>query len=374
MTFAPTDEQRQLQQLVRKFCEAKSPIAEVRTLMDDTRGFDDAVWRQLGGELGLQSLAIPEAYGGAGYTLVELSLAMEEMGRALLCAPFFSSIVLGANAILFGGTEEQRLSLLPDIASGDVRATLAFAEQTDRWAPLDATAEATADGSGYRLNGNKTLVVDGHTAQLIIVSARLAGSPEISLFAVNAQDVEGLQRTPLPTLDQTRKLAALEFDSVPAQLLGRRGDDGAVALRRTLQLAAVCLAAEQVGGAAHCLEASVEYAKVRMQFGRPIGSFQAIKHRCADLLVDVESARSASYFAIAAACSSVDLALASSLAHAHCSEVFSRAASDMIQIHGGVGFTWEHEAHLYLKRAKTSEAFLGGINYHRDVVADAMHL
>ena len=373
MTFAPTDEQRQLQELVRKFCEAKSPIAEVRRLMDTEDGFDAAVWSQLVGELGVQSVAIPEAYGGAGYTMVELCLIAEEMGRALMCAPFLSSIVLAANAILAGGTEEQRESLIPGIASGEVRAALAFAEQTDAWEPDAAATEATADGAGYQLHGTKTLVVDGHTAHLIVVSAHMPGSAEISLFTVDAVDAEGLKRTALPTLDQTRKLAELDFDGTPARLLGRQGD-GWAALQRTLQLAAVWLSAEQVGGAAHCLDASVEYAKVRSQFGRPIGSFQAIKHRCADMLLAVESARSAAYYAMAAAVADAELPMASSLAYAQCSQVFSRAASDMIQIHGGVGFTWEHEAHLYLKRAKASEALLGGIRYHQDVVADSMNL
>src|SRR5271155_3273248 len=167
VTFAPTDEQRQLQQLVRRFCEAKSPIAEVRRLMDTEVGFDPAVWSQLGNELGLQSLALPEAYGGTGYTMVELCLVAEELGRALMCAPFLSSIMLAANAILIGGTEEQRLALLPGIASGKVRAALAFAETTDAWQPYAVTTEAVADGSGYRLHGTKTLVVDGHTASLI---------------------------------------------------------------------------------------------------------------------------------------------------------------------------------------------------------------
>jgi alkylation response protein AidB-like acyl-CoA dehydrogenase len=373
VTFTPTDEQRELQQLVRRFCEAKSSIAEVRRLMDSEAGFDPAVWSQLGNELGLQSLALPESYGGAGYTMVELCLVAEEMGRALLCAPFLSSIALAANAILIGGTEEQRVSLLPGIASGEVRAALAFAESTTAWEPDAVTTEAVADGSAYRLRGSKTLVVDGHTAALIVVSARVPGSTGISLFTVDAEDAPGLKRSALPTLDQTRKLAELDFDDTPARLLGRPGDGGPV-LDRTLQLAAVFLAAEQVGGAAHCLDASVEYAKIRTQFGRPIGSFQAIKHRCADMLLGVESARSAAYFAISAAVADTDLAMASSLAHAHCSEVFSRAASDMIQIHGGVGFTWEHEAHLYLKRAKASEALLGGIGYHRDVVASSMDL
>jgi alkylation response protein AidB-like acyl-CoA dehydrogenase len=201
----------------------------------------------------------------------------------------------------------------------------------------------------------------------------MPGSAEISLFAVDAVDAPGLKRTVLPTLDQTRKLAELDFDGTPALLLGQRGD-GWAALQRSLQLAAVWLSAEQVGGAAHCLDASVEYAKVRSQFGRPIGSFQAIKHRCADMLLAVESARSAAYYAMAAAAADTDLPMASSLAHAQCSQVFSRAASAMIQIHGGVGFTWEHEAHLYLKRAKASEALLGGVGYHQDVVADSMNL
>ncbi|BBW99155.1 MULTISPECIES: acyl-CoA dehydrogenase family protein [Mycolicibacterium] len=374
MTFAPTEEQRQLQQLVRKFCEAKSPVAEVRRLMDTEAGFDPAVWHQLGSELGLQSLAIPERFGGAGFSLVELCLAMEEMGRALLCAPFLSSIVLGANVILVGGTEDNRERLLPAIASGDLRAALAFAERTDAWAPYDIATEAIVDGAQYRLHGAKTLVVDGHTAQLIIVSARRPGTGAVSLFTVDASNAEGLRRTSLPTLDQTRKLAELRFEGTPAQLLGGPDDDGAAALRRTLQRAAVCLAAEQLGGAAHCLDASVEYAKMRTQFGRPIGSFQAIKHRCADMLLDVESARSAAYSAMASAADDTDVALASSLAHAYCSEVFSRSAGAMVQIHGGVGYTWEHDAHLYLKRAKASEALLGGIDYHRDVVAASMNL
>jgi alkylation response protein AidB-like acyl-CoA dehydrogenase len=373
VTFTPTDEQRQLQQLVRKFCEARCPLEDVRRLMDTEDGFDAAVWVQLGSELGLQSLAIPEAYGGAGYTMVELCLVAEELGRALMCAPFLSSIVLAANAILLGGTEEQRLSLLPDIASGQLRAALAFAETTADWRPDAVASEAVPDGLAYRLRGTKTLVVDGHTASLIVVAARISGSTEVSLFTVDAADASGLTRRALPTLDQTRKLAELDFDDTPAQLLGEPGEGGTV-LEQTLQLAAVFLAAEQVGGATYCLDASVEYAKIRSQFRRPIGSFQAIKHRCADMLLGVESSRSAAYFAISAAITGTELAMASSLAHAHCSQVFSQVASDMVQIHGGVGFTWEHDAHLYLKRAKSSEALLGGIGHHRDVVVGSMNL
>jgi alkylation response protein AidB-like acyl-CoA dehydrogenase len=369
VTFAPTDEQQELQQLVRRFCEDKSPISAVRRLMETEDGFDTAVWDQMGKELGLQSLHIPEEYGGMGFGVVELGLVMEEMGRALLCAPFLSSVVLGATAILEGGTEEQRESLLPAVAGGEVRVALAFVEGTHAWQPDDIAAEAATDGDGHRLTGTKTLVVDGHTAHTIVVSARSAGV--VSLFLVDG-DAEGLTRTALPTLDQTRKLARLDLDGVPARLLGEEGAGGP-ALERTLQLAGVCLAAEQVGSAAACLEMSVDYAKIRNQFGRPIGSFQAIKHRCADMLLGVESARSAAYYGLASA-GTDDLPLAASVALSACSEVLSRAATDTVQVHGGVGFTWEHDAHLYLKRAKGSEVLLGGIGHHQDRIADLIGL
>ncbi|MFV9453870.1 MULTISPECIES: acyl-CoA dehydrogenase family protein [unclassified Rhodococcus (in: high G+C Gram-positive bacteria)] len=376
MSFAPTDEQRELQQLVRRFCEEKSPVAEVRRLMDTEDGFDTAVWDQMGKELGLQALFIPEIYGGMGYTVIEAGLVLEEMGRALLCVPFLSSVVLAANAILACGTDEQRKLLLPGIAGGQVRGALAFTETTDTWRPGVVTTEATPDGLHYRLQGLKTLVVDGHTAHTIIVSARTPGSigtDAVSLFVVQCDDAPGMTRRVLPTLDQTRKLATVEFDGTPAQLLGEIGS-GWSALEHTLKLAAVCLACEQLGGAARCLDMSVEYAKMRMQFGRPIGSFQAIKHRCADMLLGVESARSAAYYALSAAAADDELPMASALARAHCSEVFSRAASENIQIHGGVGFTWEHDAHLYLKRAKSSEALFGGIGYQQDLIAAGIGL
>jgi len=376
VTFTPTDEQRELQRLVRRFCEEKSPITEVRRLMESDSGFDTGVWDQMGKELGLQSLHIPEAYGGMGFTVVELGLVLEELGRALLCVPFLSSVVLAANAILAAGDEEQRRSLLPGIAAGEVRGALAFAESTDTWAPEAVATEAVADSDRYRLSGAKTMVVDGHTAHTLVVSARVpagTGREGVSLFIVDCDDAPGMTRDAMPTLDQTRKLATVTFDRTPARLLGSEGS-GWPALERTLQLAAVALASEQVGGAARCLDMSVEYAKVRQQFGRPIGSFQAIKHRCADMLLDVESARSASYYAMSAAAENVELPLAAALARAHCSEVFSRAASACVQIHGGIGFTWEHDAHLYLKRARGSEALLGGIGHHQDLVAAGIGL
>jgi alkylation response protein AidB-like acyl-CoA dehydrogenase len=375
--FAFSEEQEELRRSVRRFLEDKSPVSEVRRLMEMTEGYDAKVWAQMGNELGLQSLHIPEAYGGQGYSFVELGVVLEEMGRALLCAPYFASVCLAANAVLNAGTEEQRAALLPGIASGEVIATLAFTEPNGRWDASGITMEAVPagpgpDGSGgYTLEGTKMFVLDGHTANLIVVAARSAGSggtEGISLFAVDAT-APGLTRTALPTMDQTRKQARLEFSGVPASLIGEEGA-GWVALSKTLDQAAVCLAAEQVGGAQRCLDMAVEYAKVRIQFGRPIGSFQAIKHKCADMLLEVESAKSAAYYAgWAAAEDNDELPVVASLAKAYCSEAYFHAAAENIQIHGGIGFTWEHDAHLYFKRAKSSELLFGDATYHRELLA-----
>jgi len=372
VNFAFSEEQEELRRSVRRFLEDKSPATEVRRLMETTEGYDPKVWSQMGNELGLQSLHIPEAYGGQGFSFVELVVVLEEMGRALLCAPYFASVCLAANAILNAGTEEQKQALLPGIASGETIATLAFTEPSGKWDANGITMEAVPDGSGgYTLDGTKMFVLDGHTAGLIVVAARAAGSggtEGISFFTV-AGDAPGLTRTALPTMDQTRKQAKLEFSGVKAQLLGEAGA-GWAALSKTLDQVAVCLAAEQVGGAQKCLDMSVEYAKVRIQFGRPIGSFQAIKHKCADMLLEVESSKSAAYYAgWAAAEDNDELPVVASLAKSYCSEAYFHAAAENIQIHGGIGFTWEHDAHLYFKRAKSSEILFGDPTYHRELLA-----
>ncbi|MGH8972634.1 MAG: acyl-CoA dehydrogenase family protein [Acidimicrobiia bacterium] len=372
MNFAFSEEQEELRRSVRRFLEGKSPIPEVRRLMETTEGYDEAVWAQMGKELGLQSLHIPEAYGGQGYSFVELVVVLEEMGRALLCAPFYASVCLAANAILNAGTEEEKQALLPGIAAGDTIATLAFTEPNGRWDASGITMEASPDGpGGSTLSGTKMFVLDGHTAGLVVVAARRAGSEGtdgISFFTVDG-GAEGLTRTALPTMDQTRKQAKLEFSGVAAKLLGEEGA-GWAALSKTLDQAAVCLCAEMVGGAQRVLDMSVEYAKVRIQFGRPIGSFQAIKHKCADMLLEVESAKSAAYYAgWAAAEDNDELPVVASLAKAYCSDAYFHAAAENIQIHGGIGFTWEHDAHLYFKRAKSSEILLGDATYHRELLA-----
>jgi alkylation response protein AidB-like acyl-CoA dehydrogenase len=334
--------------------------------MDTTEGYDPAVWGQMADQLGLQSLTIPEEFGGSGFTYVELLVVLEEMGAALLCAPFFSSVALAANALLTSGDDEAKKSYLPGIASGETIATLAITEDNGKWDFSGIECAAEQNGDGWQLNGHKMFVLDGHVANLIIVAARTPAG--VSLFAAQG-DAPGLTRTALPTMDQTRKQARLEFSGTPATLIGT--DGGAEpGLSKTLDLAAVALAAEQVGGAQRVLDASVEYAKTRIQFGRPIGSFQAIKHKCADMLLEVESAKSAAYYAAwAAAEDSDELPVVASLAKSYCSEAYFHAAAENIQIHGGIGFTWEHPAHLYFKRAKSSELLLGDPSYHRELLA-----
>jgi alkylation response protein AidB-like acyl-CoA dehydrogenase len=366
MNFAFSEEQEELRRIVRQFLQSKSSEAEVRRLMDTTEGYDPDVWKQLADQLGLQSLIIPEEFGGQGYGYVELTVVLEEMGRRLLCAPYFSSIVLAANTLLHSGDDAAKKELLPGIASGETIATLAFTEESGKWDESGITMTATKAGDGYTLSGTKMFVLDGHTANLILVAAKT--DKGVSLFKVDA-DAAGLERTPLATMDQTRKQAKLTFEGTPATLIGTDGG-GWATLERMLDLAAVALAAEQVGGAQFVLDMAVQYAKDRVQFGRPIGSFQAIKHKCADMLLEVESAKSAAYYAgWCAAELNDELPSVASLAKAYCSEAYFHAAAENIQIHGGIGFTWEHPAHLYFKRAKSSELLFGDPTYHRELLA-----
>ncbi|WP_117000117.1 acyl-CoA dehydrogenase family protein [Desertimonas flava] len=366
MNFAFTDEQEELRKTVRSFLEAKSPETAVREQMETEAGYDAAVWSQMAEQMGLQGLHIPEEYGGSGFTYVELGIVLEEMGRALLAAPYFSTVVLAANTLIHSGDDDAKKSYLPGVASGETIATVAFTEANGKWDDSGIEATATPDGDGWKINGEKMFVLDGHTANLIIVAAKTAAG--VSLFAVDG-DAAGLTRTALSTMDQTRKQAKLTFADTPAKLIGTDGGGWDV-LKQVLDLVAVGLAAEQVGGAQKVLEMAVEYAKVRVQFGRPIGSFQAIKHKCADMLLEVESAKSAAYYGLWCAAELNDeLPSVASLAKAYCSEAYFHATAENIQIHGGIGFTWEHPAHLYFKRAKSSELLFGDPTYHRELLA-----
>jgi len=367
--FAFTDEQEQFRTTVRRFLDDKSPTTEVRRLMATDEGYDPAVWRMLSTDLGLPGIHIPEQYGGAGFGMVELGIVMEEFGRALLCAPYFSTAVLAANAILNAGSDAQKAKLLPDLAAGARLATLAAVEPSGDWNPAKIETVATPDADGYRLNGAKNYVVDGNIADLLVVAARRPGSSGLSgvgLFTLDA-NAHGIERTALQPMDPTRKIARIEFRDAHANLLGSI-DDGA-SLAHTLDQAAIALANEMVGGAQKLLDSAVAYSKLRVQFGREIGSFQAIKHKLADMLLDVELAKSAAYYAAqAAAVDDPEWRALASLTKAGASETYIETAKATIQIHGGIGFTWDNDTHLWFKRAKSSEVFLGHPSYHRELL------
>jgi len=368
--FAFTDEQEQFRSAVRRFLEDKSPTTEVRRLMATVEGYDPEVWRLLSGDLALPGIHIPEQYGGAGFGMVELGIVMEEFGRALLCAPFFSTAVLAANAILNAASDAQKARLLPDLAHGARLGTLAVTEPGGEWDPGAITVVATPDGDGYRLDGTKSYVVDGHVADLLVVAARQPGSTGhtgLALFALTGK-TSGVERSALQSMDPTRKLARIDLHGARAEALGRP-EAGAAALVRTLDQAAIALANEMVGGAQTLLDSAVKYSKLRVQFGREIGSFQAIKHKLADLLLEVELAKSAAYYAAqAAAVDDPEWRALASLAKAATSETYLHTAAECIQIHGGIGFTWDNDTHLWFKRAKSSEVFLGHPSYHRELL------
>jgi len=368
--FAFTNEQEEFRAAIRRFLTDKSPTTEVRRLMATTEGYDRNVWRQMSEELALPGIAIPEQYGGGGFGMVELGVVMEEMGRALLCAPYFSTAVLAANAILNAGTEAQKAALLADIASGARLATLAITEPSGNWNPASVETVAAPDSDGFRLDGVKSYVVDGHIADLLVVAARAPRSSNhegLALFTLNAKSA-GIERRLLESMDPTRKIARIEFRGARANLLGNL-NDGPHPITRTMDQAAVALSNEMMGGAQALLDSAVKYSKLRVQFGREIGSFQAIKHKLADMLLDVELAKSAAYYAAqAAAIDDPEWPALACLAKAAASDTYLHTAAETIQLHGGIGFTWDNDTHLWFKRAKSSEIFLGLPSYHRELL------
>ncbi|MCL2428437.1 MAG: acyl-CoA/acyl-ACP dehydrogenase [Alphaproteobacteria bacterium] len=376
MEFSFTGEQEEFRSVLRRFLEEKSPPAVVRRLMASDIGWEREGWRDINAQLGLTAVHIPEAYGGQGFGFVELGIVLEEMGRALLCAPYFASSVLAATAIMNGATEAEKRALLPPIATGDTIATLAFTEPDGRWDGGAVATTATPSGGGFRLDGVKSFVLDGHSADLILVLARnpgTAGETGLSLFRVRG-DAPGLSRRALKVIDPTRKQARLEFRSVEAELIGEMGG-AAAPFAKTLTEALVCLANEMVGGAERLRQSALDYANLRVQFGRTIASFQSMKHKQADMLVDVELAKSAAYRAAAAAAEDdAELPAIASLAKACASEAYMQTAIHTIQIHGGIGFTWDNDTHLWFKRAKSSEVFLGDPAHHRELMMRAWNV
>ncbi len=359
--FAFDDEQLQLRAAVRRFAADNFGEAAARRLMESEEVFDVAVWRRLGSELGVLGMSVPEAAGGVGGSLVDQAVAVEEFGAALAGGPLFGTVYLAIPALAACPAGPARDELLGALIEGQRTAAFAVADIAGTFDP-DRVAVTVEEGT---LTGTAGRVVDATAADVVLVAAR--GSDGVGLYAVDAGDTE---RTPLVTMDLSRPQADVTFDRAPARLLAGPDDTGRV-ITHALQVGAALLAIEQIGAAQHLLDLSVEYAKSRLQFGRQIGSFQAIKHRLADMLVDLEHARSTAYHAVwALTDGSDDPALAASIAQATCSAAFSRIAADTIQVHGGIGFTWEHQAHLYFKRAATDAALLGSAEQHRSRVAE----
>ena len=364
MATAEAVDHRDLREAVRDFLTARSPSGAVRAAMDSATGYDERVWRELTADLGLAAIAAPEEFGGAGAGLPELAVVFEEMGAALLCAPFFATVAMAIPTLLASGDTAALREFLPALVDGSRTATVIFNGTLDAWDPHAVTLSARSDGPAHRLHGDAELVLDGYTANSILVAANTAAGT--SLFWVDA-DADGLRREQLTTLDRTRRAAKLTFDGVTARLIGTDGT--AAALERAYHVAVIALAAEQLGAAQRCLDMAVGYAKERIQFGRAIGSFQAVKHRCADMLVLVEGARSAVRHA-AELPEGGEQAVAASVAKMVCSEAFLQAALDNMRIHGGIGFTWEHDAHLYVRRAKATQLIFGSPDYHAQRLAN----
>ena len=371
MFFDYNDDQKDLRASVRGYLSEFQPVVAARELLESETGYDPVAWRKLAGQLGLQGLHIPERFGGSDGSYVELGIAFTELGRVMYAGPFLATAGLAANALLASADEAAMAEFLPQIADGSLIATVAMTEDTTSGMPAADAVTAERREDRYRLSGGLSYVLDGAAAELILVPAATpAGS---SLFAVRG-DEAGLERTALRTVDGTRRYARLQFAATPASLIGTLGSAAAV-LAECLDLARVALAAEQVGGARACLDMAVGYARQRVQFGRQIGSFQAIKHKCATMLLKVECAEAAAqYAAWSAATRQADLPAATAVAKSYCSDAFFHTAAQNIQIHGGIGFTWEHDAHLYFKRAKASQLLFGHPDYQREQLACLMGL
>ena len=365
--FIFTDEQRQLRAAVKAFCAEYADESSVRTSMESDPPFDTTVWARLGSELGVLGLSVPETQGGAGGTLVDQAVAIEELGAALACGPLFGTVYLAIPALVAASAGDDTLAQLVD---GTRTAAFAVPIVAGEYDPEAVTVDAARTDQDWTLTGTVARVVDAGAADSLLVAAN--GPDGTGLYFVDS-DSPAVKRVSLTTLDLTRPQANVELSDAPARLIAD-ADEADRVITQALHVGSALLAVEQVGAAQHLLDLSVEYAKSRLQFGRPIGSFQAVKHRLADGLVALEHARSTAYHAIWALTEGtgdpLDPGLAVSIAQATCSATFTQIATDTIQVHGGIGFTWEHQAHLYYKRAYTDAALLGTAEQHRARVAE----
>ncbi len=367
VSYAPTEDQDLIRSTARQFLEENLPLDRVRETMLTAEGFDPVVWKEMA-DLGWTGLAIAEEFGGAGLTNVEMSVLVEEMGRLLTPGPFFASAVLSTAVLQETATRDQQAELLPALAAGERIATLAVFETPRDWSTGEPGTTATRRGDGWVLEGRKRAVLSAGGADTLLVTAKTRDG--VGVFAVDA-GADGVEISIEPVLDLTRHQGTVSLDAVQAS--SRLGEgDSSEGLQRALAVARAMLACEQVGGAQRCLEMAVDYAKSRYQFGRPIGSYQAIKHRCANMLMKVEHAKSVAYHAVRVADDDDEVGVAAPLAASVASEAYVWVAGENIQVHGGIGFTWEHDAHLYLKRAKSSSLLLGSPRFHRDRLGEAI--
>ncbi len=374
MDIGFTEEQELLRDSARRFFESECNTQFVRRRMAEPAAVTDEFWQKLANQ-GWLGIVYPEEEGGSGLGLVDLVVLMEEMGRAVMPGPFLSTVLLGGAAIGEAGTPAQRRLWLPQIAAGTVKAALAWTEPNLRWDAAGITLRAREAGGGFTLSGTKLFVGDAHLADILVVAARTRDGSTmedgVSLFLM-PKDTSGLTVTVLPTIDETRKLCEVRLDNValPAGALLGEKHEGWRPLSQVVARATVALAAEMCGGAQQVLDMTVAYAKIRITFGKPIGSYQGVKHQAADMLVAIENAKSLTYYAAWAVDQGLDEApLAVSMAKAAASDMYRRAAGTGIQLHGGIGMTWEHDLQLYFKRAKASEVAFGDATWHRERVA-----
>jgi len=368
-------DQEQIQKEARLFLKKECPMEYVREMVEDEKGFSDKIWAKMAG-LGWMGIRIPEEYGGFGLNLLDLCLVVEEMGRSLFPGPYFSTVVLAAEMLMEAGTQDQKQAHLPKIADGDARGTLALMEPDGGADPGYVQMTAEKDGDGYSLNGTKLFVPDAHTSDIIVCTARTSPGNDpaegITLFLVDAK-AEGLTITPLKTMDGTRKQCEVVFKEVKASTDSILGDvnKGWAPLQKVISIAQVCLCAENTGAAQICMETAVDYAKERHQFGVPIGAFQAVKHKCADMLPGVEGSRGLLYYA-AWAVEEEDpttASLAAASAKTYSANALRDISTDTIQVLGGVGFTWEYDVHFYMKRAKANQVMLGDNAYYWEEIS-----
>ena len=378
MDIGFTEEQELLRDTARKFLDSECPTKFVREMMATDDAVTDQFWRQLA-DNGWLGITYPEDAGGSGLGLVDLVVLMEEIGRAVMPGPYPATVLLGGAAIAAAGSADQRREWLPRIAAGQVKATLAVTEPNPRWDAAGITATAREGRwSGLALSGTKMFVPDAHLADVLIVAARSRDGSTmedgVSLFLV-PKDMPGLSVRRLPSIDETRKLCEVTLANVavPGSALLGELHGGWAPLQQVIDRAAVALSAEMCGAAQRVLEMTVEYAKLRVAFGKPIGSYQGVKHKCADMLVEIENAKSLTYYAAWAVdeCAA-DAPLAVSMAKAAASDAGRKVCAAGIQLHGGIGMTWEHDLQLYLKRAKADEVAFGDASWHRERVAQLM--